>query len=62
MKTPNIRPKDLSIDPTPVHVTARPMDLPKTIKKKSVKTKITKPKPTLLTKSDLCIYLLSVEI
>ena len=45
-------PKILSIDPTPVQVTALPKALPTTIVKKSVKTNITTPKPTLFTNSD----------
>ena len=49
---PNNKPKVLSIEPTPVQVTALLKAQPKTIVKNNVKTKITTPIPTLLTKSD----------
>ena len=52
LKNPKISPKLLSIDPNPVHVTARPSDFPKTIIEKSEKMKIKIPKPILFINSD----------
>ena len=46
------KPKLLSIEPTPVQVTALLSDLPMRIVIKSVKTKIITPKPTLLINSE----------
>ena len=45
-------PKLLSIEPTPVHVTALLSTFPRTIVKNNVHIKITIPIPALLTKSD----------
>jgi len=52
LKNPNKKPKALSIDPTPVHVTALPNDLPMRIVIKSVKINIDIPNPTLLINSE----------
>ena len=45
LKKPKINPKDLSIEPTPVHVTARLKAFPITIVKNNVKINIVTPRP-----------------
>ena len=45
-------PKILSIEPTPVHVTALPIDFPITIDKNRVRINIPAPRPTLFINSD----------
>ena len=52
LKKPNKNPKALSIEPTPVHLTALLIDFPITIVRNRVKIKIVTPKPILLIKSD----------
>ena len=52
LKNPNKKPKILSTEPTPVHVTALLNVLPTKIVKKSVKIKIATPKPTLFINSE----------
>ena len=52
LKKPNKNPNPLSIDPTPVQVTALLSDLPINIIKKKIKIKIAIHSPTLLINSD----------
>ena len=52
LKKPNKNPKALSIDPTPVQVTALLNDFPISIVTKRVKINIATPKPILLINSD----------
>ena len=52
LKTPNNKPKLLSIEPKPVQVTALPKDFPNKIVMNKVKTKIVIPKPKLFMNSD----------
>jgi hypothetical protein len=59
LKKPNIKPKLLSIDPTPVQITALPKVFPISIVEKRVKINIATPNPMLFTKSDL-IYSLTI--
>ena len=59
LKTPNNKPKLLSIEPTPVQVTALLKDFPINIVMKRVIAKIAIPKPTLFINSE-SIKLLTV--
>jgi hypothetical protein len=52
LKTPKIKPKDLSIEPIPVQVTALLKDLPTSIRINKDKIKIKIPKPMLFKNSD----------
>tara|TARA_B110000967_G_C18768016_1_gene501495 strand:- start:809 stop:1084 length:276 start_codon:yes stop_codon:yes gene_type:complete len=52
LKIPKTNPKDLSIEPIPVHVTALLKDLATTIVKNREKINIKAPRPTLLMNSD----------